>query len=283
MPSLRRSFQLLSVLLVLATAGCTTSTEVRDLVNASNAATLSADLNPGAAGTLGSADVAEVSRRIEAFIAANPEQKSTNASLRVRQAVILLQNKQTNLAELAFNEASLEDLKGSTRDQALKRLQDTLIWYHRMVGSNSVDDTAGQHYRAVTAEIAKLTTPQDEGIRDYLAAVRAWIGIKRASQEFGEAATTVLTQAVNDYAATLPAGETARWEIAEQPGNANPWPHGMKFETAITAASRRHFRALDLIDGANAAIALNAITLHPLAIDDPYFRARLKPASAPTQ
>ena len=45
LPSLRRSFTLLSCLLVLFTASCTTTTEVRDLVNASNVAALSADLN----------------------------------------------------------------------------------------------------------------------------------------------------------------------------------------------------------------------------------------------
>jgi hypothetical protein len=252
------------------------------LVNASNVAALSAELNPGAAGTLGTANVAEVSRRIEAFIAANPDQKSTNASLRVRQAVILLQNKQTNLAEAAFNEASLEDLKGSTRDQALKRLQDTLIWYHRMVGSDSIDQTAAaRHYKAVTAEIDRLTPPQDEGIRDYLAAVRAWIGIKRASLTAGAAATSLLTEAINDYAKTLVPGETARWESEEQPDNPNRWPNGMKFETAITAGSRRHFRALDLIEGANGAIALNLIPIHPPAIADPYFRSRLKQPPVP--
>ena len=122
-PFLRRSVLLLSCLVVLFTASCeSTSNEVGGLVSASDA-TLSADLNRGVAGALAGSNVAEVSRRIDAFIAAHPDQKTTNASLRVRQAVMLLQNKQTNLAEAAFNQAALADLKGSTRDEALKRLE----------------------------------------------------------------------------------------------------------------------------------------------------------------
>jgi hypothetical protein len=275
-PFLRRSVLLLSSLVVLFTASCSsTSKEVGGLVSASDA-TLSSDLNRGVAGALGGSNVADVSRRIDAFIAAHPDQKTTNASLRVRQAVMLLQNKQTNLAEAAFNQAALADLKGSTRDEALKRLQDTLIWYHRTTGSSSLDGTEGKHYQKVTAEIAGLTSPADEDIRDYLAAVRAWIGIKHASLSFGAAAATQLTQAINDYAATLPPGETAGWETAERPGATNPWPGGMTFGNATTAESRRHFRALDLIEGANSAIALNAIAFKPTAIADPYFRSRLK-------
>jgi len=281
-PFLRRSVLLLSSLVVLFTAGCPSSTEVGDLVSASDA-TLSADLNRGAAGILGGTDVAEVSRRLDAFIAAHPEQKATNASLRVRQGVMLLQNKQTNLAEAAFNQAALADLKGSTRDAALKRLQDTLIWYHRTAGATALDGTEGKHYQKLTAEIAGLTAPADEDIRDYLAAVRAWIGIKRASLSFGPAAATLLTQAINDYAATLAAGETAAWENEEKrtASNPRPWPHGTAFADAATAANRRHFRARDLIEGANAASALNAIAFKPTAIADAYFRARLKPAVAP--
>jgi len=279
-PFLRRSVLLLSSLVVLFTASCQqTSSEVQGLVDA----TLSADLNRGTAGTLSSTDVAEISRRIDAFVAAHPDQKSTNASLRVRQAVMLLQNKQANLAEAAFNQAALGDLRGSTRDAALKRLQDTLIWYHRTTGATSLDGTEGKHYQNLTAEIARLTAPDDEDIRDYLAAVRTWIGIKHASLAFGPSAATLLTKAINDYAATLPSGETARWESEEKrgPNNPNPWPHGVTFATAANAASRRHFRARDLIEGANHASTLNAIAFTPAAITDPYFRNRVKPARVP--
>src|SRR6478736_202859 len=143
--------RLLPLFLVLLVAGCATRDEVQNAVNAANVAALSSELNPGAAGAIGSTNVAEASRRIEAFIAANPEQKSANASLRVRQAVMLLQNGQTNLARAAFNAASLDDLKGSTRDQALKQLQETLIWYGQMAGNPAaiMDASAEQHYQAV--------------------------------------------------------------------------------------------------------------------------------------
>ncbi len=106
--------------------------------------------------------------------------------------------------------------------------------------------------------------------------MRAWIGIKHASLSFGAAAATLLTQAINDYTATLAPGETAGWESDERPGATNPWPHGMTFGNATTAANRRHFRALDLIAGANSAITLNAIAFKSTAIADPYFRTRLK-------
>src|SRR5688572_16330532 len=89
--------RLLPLLAGLWLAGCATVDQVQKIVADSNAASLSADLNPGSANPPGSTagqSWQEASKKIEAFITANPDQKTTNASLRVRQAVMLLQNRQ---------------------------------------------------------------------------------------------------------------------------------------------------------------------------------------------
>ncbi len=264
--------------MVLLLAGCATSAEVGKIVADANLAVMSAELNPTAGAVTGGAEAPgwqAVSKKIEAFIAANPDQKATNAALRVRQAMVLLQSGQASLAEAAFDEADRGSLFFA-RDRALKDLQAELLWWYRT-------STGSMNKAAIAAGRAALTTignrlqelgsgpnaNENEGIRDFLAAMRATIGLKIAADGFlGAEAGPPIAAALNDYAATLAAGETARW------AGAGAWPPtGAGIDVAIGAASRRRFRAEFLLESARGILAAKGISA--AEIKDEYFRRRL--------
>jgi hypothetical protein len=272
-PLLRRFRRLLPLALFLALASCATRQDVTDAVTSTNAASLMAELNPGSASPQSGGAPARwqaASQKVEAFIAANPDQKVTNAELRVRQAVMLMQNRQPNLAKAAFDQVALADLP-TARDRALKRLQEELLWWYRSAGETAgIDFTKGEKAQAaITTVLADLKTPDDESIRDFLAAVRASIGVKMATDVFGQPkAQAYLKDAIDTYAAGLPAGETSRWVALTN------WPPaGETFDTAVSAETRRHFRADGLIAVAKKAMTANGI--HGVTFKDAYFQKKL--------
>ena len=271
-----RSFAFVAALtLALLGAGCITR-QVRQAIDAANAASLAAELglgseDPSKPGGLG---WEQASARIEGFIAAHPENRSTVAALRVRQAMLLLNNRQYHLAKAAFGEAQLTDLH-TARDRALKQLEAELLWWYPTSGGTlPADEYAPTSNRLVriTAVRADLKAPEDEGIRDWLAAWRGWMALKMANDADPDilganAPRGYLEDALNTFASMGPAGETARW-LAD-----TNFPGGLKPEAAITASNRRRFYADDLIAGAKRAMRQNAIT--DPEIKDPYFRERL--------
>jgi hypothetical protein len=186
---LRALFATLLLAAVLAgPSGCVTQRQVADIVSQSNASLLAAqvgadgqvDANPGAANP--GADVA--SKKIDAFIASHPEQKTAASALRIRQAVLFLGQGNYNLAEAAFNAASLNDLK-TDRDRALKELQLHLVWWYRTsrsaqgrVLTGLESDEADRAMAAFAEQVQKRKDSPE--IRDLLAEMRAWIGLKLA-------------------------------------------------------------------------------------------------------
>src|SRR6185503_14329741 len=86
---------------MLFSSGCATQRQVKEIVSASNMASLSAELGLGSedpSKPAGGGDSwKQASAKIEAFVAEHPENKTTIAALRVRQAVLLLNNKQYHL------------------------------------------------------------------------------------------------------------------------------------------------------------------------------------------
>ncbi len=278
----RRAWRVGVGVAALALASCVTDDQVKQIVTDANLASLSAQLdlggvNPGGPGTAGNWQ--DASKKIEAVIAANPDQVSMNAALRVRQAVMLLQNGQYNLATAAFGEASLENLH-TARDRAFKQLATELVWWYRIAGnSESIDfATASAAQTKIDGVVKTLAAdPQqaklNEGIRDLLVAMRAFIGVKMATDVYGvEQARTYLQDAIDRFAESLPAGETAAWTTQETAPNIWP-PAGMSVDVAVSGTNRRHFTALSLIDAAKKAMAANAIT--GVRVSDAYFQARI--------
>lgn len=123
------------VLAVLSLSACLTSKQVKDIVNESNSAIIVASMSsqggvmevePSAPKTDGWQKEVE---KIEKFIANNPDQVATNNALRIREAVLLLNVGQPNLASAVFAEVQCVDL-GNSRDRAICDAQKPLIWWY---------------------------------------------------------------------------------------------------------------------------------------------------------
>ena len=207
----RRSFNAGFLFLLVATlaTGCVTRRQVAEIVGDSNAAILAsqmgveAELAPNPATTASTDDVA---RKIDAFIAAHPEQKTTAGALRVRQAVFYLSQKKYDLAQAAFDAAVFQDLH-SDRDKALKELSRHVVWWYQTAPRalqrpelrNELPN-ANKTLAAFQEQIQKRAASPDT--RDFLAEMRAWIGLKFA--EVGNTSKQIgqrLGAVVNDYAA----------------------------------------------------------------------------------
>lgn len=189
--------------LVLVVPGCATRRQVAEIVAQSNAAILAGHVGlPEARGTGGRPAWEEESERIDAFIAAHPDLPAATAPLRIRQAMLLLSQRQFSLAEAAFNSATLGDLH-TDRDQALKRSQRTLLWW--FAHSTNHTWTAVDQTNALIA-LTQLKEEQEQladspEIRDYLAEMRAWIGLSAAKQTTSaNRARQLLEETLDTYA-----------------------------------------------------------------------------------
>lgn len=192
--------------LALAFTGCATRKQVANIVTQSNAAMLAGQFGlpePSPGGTNSSWQIE--SARIDAFITAHPIQAATTASLRIRQAMLLLTHGQFNLAAAAFNAVELDDLHVA-RDQALKRNDRILLWWF----ANSVKPNWEESDRSQARDSLKtLQTEQAQladspEIRDYLAEMRVWIGLSAARQTSADGEKKALFEdALDVYAETF--------------------------------------------------------------------------------
>ena len=187
----------LGILTAALIAGCATRRDVQEIVTGSNAAILTSQLGgdtdnvftvdgKGRPGTLDGA-----SARIDAFISAHPDQPATAAALRIRQGMLLLAAKEPTLAKAAFLQATNSDLHGP-RDQTLKEISPILIWWVGGASSDATGFNDGDYPQASNAlprllvcqsnlTVLAATDPEVEGIRDYVAEMRAWIGLRYVS------------------------------------------------------------------------------------------------------
>ncbi len=212
----------------LLMAGCATRRQVAEIIAHSNASMLAGQIGlPDAAGGSDRAPWQEAVERIDAFVVAHPDQPDTTAPLRIRQAMLLLAYRQFGLAEAAFNAAAPTHLH-TDRDKALKRQQATLLWW--FATSTNETWTAADQASAETA-MAALKEEQAalEGspeIRDYLAEMRAWIGLAAAKQTVSASRARVrLEDALDVYAAIFTAddlGSVAGVEQRAAPGVLGP-------------------------------------------------------------
>lgn len=243
--------------LTLALPGCATRKQVAEIVAQSNAAMLTGHLGlPEPKTATGKTAWQVESDRIEEFIAAHPEQKSTIAPLRVRQAMLLLSHRQFSLAEAAFNAAPIGDLH-SARDKALKRRQETLLWWF----ANSTNDTwtTTDQTRAQTA-LKEFKEEQEQlasspEIRDYLAEMRAWIGLASAKQTTStNRARERIEEALNVYAEIFtPQDRLLLAEGKEQ----------LPDPKALGPDVRRRLRAKAVLDQAQAQNKKDNLGAHP--------------------
>jgi hypothetical protein len=276
---LRRSQRSLACLIVAGLiSSCATKREVEDIVLQSNVATIAPELGLTAAGPADgppSAGWKAASARIEQFIATHPDNAATVAALRLRQATLLLQNRQFNLAEAAFNQADRSNLH-SSRDRAIKDLQGTFLWWYQNAGeAAAVDSDRGVKEQAAIHQVwMGLKKPEDEGIRDFLSSMSLGIGLKMANDTTNLGLGRLFfTNSLNAYSAMLPPGETTNWTASNLPTNAT-------LETATSGALRRRFRVEDGLEDSlrvmsSSGNGLTNAEMPSLAVTNQYFRSVL--------
>lgn len=248
----------LSLSFALLFTGCATQEQVTSLDAQSNAAMISSQLGdlPQKDGEKSAQTFAESNRQIEAFIAAHPDQKEITAPLRVRQAMLLLANKQSNLATAAFDSVAETDLH-TDRDRALKQNAAHLIWWF----SHSSSDTwtASDQSKAASAlkalALAQESLSNSPEIRDYLAEMRAWIGLAAAKQttSAGEARLR-LEDALDIYARIFSASD---FELLKAGRESAPDIH------AVSQDVRRRIRARAVLTMAQKQNQSDALGAHP--------------------
>lgn len=194
-------------IIIALVCGCAGSNQavlnsLEETNEALNRAALPGEVLPDSAGERVAQPWEEPSARIDAFIAAHPDDTKTASALRVRQAMLLLAYKQYHLAGAAFDQAT--ELH-SARDKALKALKDELIWWFKQDQKTAPTDEVDSIVAAFGSQIEVLgNDPENESIRDYLAEMRAWIQLYVASKAVNDAMMTKdIASAMDNYAAIL--------------------------------------------------------------------------------
>ena len=254
--------------LAFTLSGCVTKQEVAAIVAQSSAAMLAGQFGLPAPGPKARADAwQEASERIETFIAAHPDQPATTAPLRVRQAMMLLSHQQTNLARAAFAQVDLADLH-SDRDKALKQNADTLVWWF---ASSTKDAWSADDQAKATAALRQLAETQagldaSPDIRDYLAEMRAWIGLVSAKHA-GSAtrARERVEDALNGYAQIFTAEDLA---ILAAGTEQLPDP------AALGPGVRRRLRCKAVLDYAREVNRTDGLEARPV---DAFFNRAINP------
>jgi hypothetical protein len=254
---------LVGVLAAGLLASCATKREVQQIVTDSNAAILSQQLGADsdlviAAEKKGKSNALDAaSGRIDAFIAAHPDQMETAAALRVRQGMLLLSAKEPELAQAAFAQAAVTNLH-TPRDQTLKAISEHLLWWFEASEApfkRDPQNSKKDDYAQATNALARLLDqqrslseravkdPAVEGIRDYVAETRAWIGLRYTSalpNAQAEEARAAFVNTVTNYVVSLGANAIARipcgCKCKEE-----------KLPQVITLDLRRCFRAREVL------------------------------------
>lgn len=237
----------MAVIIALVT-GCAGSNQaiidsLAETNEALHRAALPGEVLPDGAGERVAEPWEEPSARIDAFIAAHPDDTKTASALRVRQAMLLLAHKQYHLAGAAFDQAT--ELH-SARDKALKALKDELIWWFKQDQSAAPTDEVDSIVAAFGSQIDTLgDDPEDESIRDYLAEMRAWIQLYVASHAVNDAMMAKdIASAMNNYAATLTGDDITAINTGKTTPGLGP----------ISLQGRRQMRAMTVIDRAAAIV-----------------------------
>jgi hypothetical protein len=210
-----RAFALLATL-ALAAGGCVTTDQVKDIVRDANYQMLVASA-PGSdlAGLSpdGKTDAAgpDAAAKINAFLAANPDDPAMAAALRLRQSLLYLSQQAFALADATHQQIAATALL-APRDKALFAAYADLRWWNEYamatpaVFFSSQKDAAMRHMAALAQQAASLVSLPD--LRDYLLEMRAWIGLKLglASPELAFSVET-LQDAVDGWTAGFTAPE----------------------------------------------------------------------------
>lgn len=268
---LARALAPVLVLLGLLVAACATQNQVAQIVASSNAAMLAGRFDLAVAPTAGPDGKDAVQQeydRIETFLAdhQDPQYLDLTTPLRLRRAVLLLNNRELNLAKAAFAEVDGAHLH-TARDRALLEHKDTLLWWFG--ASARKDWTDGDRAAAKQAMVELLPAQERLGdsvdIRDYLAEMRAWIGIVAAKHAMGEGVIrSLLEDALRGYATIFDDDDLKALKVV---------PTGA---VALGPKLRRQLRARAVLDQART-LNLQLANENRAQVGTPAFEEWIKP------
>jgi hypothetical protein len=239
-------------------AGCVTQEQVASIVAKSNSAMLTGQLGGLAQKDDPNSHPAweESNAAIESFIQGHPDQKEIIASLRVRQAMLLLANHQFNLAKAAFNSVPAGALH-TDRDIYLNANSDSLLWWFRQSTADtwSPDDQAKARKALADLKTAQLALEGSPEIRDYFAEMRAYIGLAAAKQTTSEAqARELLVDALDVYAKIFSANDLSALRAP---------PASLPDASTLTADLHRRIRAAAVLERARMQNQDDSLHAHP--------------------
>jgi hypothetical protein len=170
---------LLVACLAFLVISCATTAQVEEIVNKANMLTL-APLqlqvsNPQSPDGSSAGSWQEEVARIDTFIEAHADQPTLTNQLRLRQAMLLMVNRQDNLALATFELIDPQYLTTS-RDKALYDVHKELIWWFKSSSQPLNHDglTKAENALQTLDAVNDMLPPEDE-IRQYLEETRAWI------------------------------------------------------------------------------------------------------------
>ena len=171
-------------------SGCVTEQQVSDIVAESNRLSLAPlgeqgdALISGGAPAPGANNGTEpweaAAARIDRFVLEHPDDKVTNNSLRIRQAIIYLTHQKFNLAQAAFNQ--IEGSPVNDRDNAIYELHKEIIWWFRN-SSQSFDGKNVEVNNKLKTFRKTINSLHNESIeiKLYLTEMQMWISLKLCS------------------------------------------------------------------------------------------------------
>jgi hypothetical protein len=179
----------LAIAAALILAGCATTDQVREIVNRSNyemlvtadpalATTIPADADKGPKPAPGAAE------QLTAFLQAHPDDPALASALRLRQALLYLNERQFALADAAFT--PIKDVEFTTpRDQALVDAYPSIRWWTEWSLAGGGAFRAQRADAEATREKLTAAAKSDDlkpcpDVSDYFLEMQAWIGLKTA-------------------------------------------------------------------------------------------------------
>jgi hypothetical protein len=193
-------------LTALVVGGCVTARDVERIVQDANRDSVVASLAENGSllepqpGQLKVASWEDNVSRIEDFVVNHPDQPQTNNALRIREAVLLLNAGQTNLARAVFAEIDRGQLAGE-RDLAIYDAREHLVWWYGL--SRSMSDQDRTHAREALSGLARVADNLDQTsyTRRFLEETRVRVGLRLAQSLSSEAdVQSVLEDATVRYA-----------------------------------------------------------------------------------
>lgn len=195
----------LALVFVTALMGCATSTQVKEIVDASNAAIIQASLFPDRAALNGDgttqtdAELDNIAKRVAIFVEAYPDRPKTINPLRLRLAWAYLNADRPASATAIYNEVDKEHLTFETQKIIYTHFEDFVWWFK--AANNRWTITDRERAEKVIEGMRATAGQQDrtDYLRAWLSYTAAKIGVMLAANNREAAFKTITKNTLDAY------------------------------------------------------------------------------------